>query len=107
MFPDRTRGSKRCGPSSPPRSTCGRGRRTRTGPDSTSPRQLRIDVSGDVLRRRWVQVREHSDDVAADVVVYGDGGGKAPSWREPIYGRERVAKLMAGTLAQGVARGAR
>jgi RNA polymerase sigma-70 factor, ECF subfamily len=38
--------------------------------------------------------------LAADVVVYGDGGGKAPSWREPIYGRERVAKLMVGTLAQ-------
>src|SRR2546421_109781 len=38
--------------------------------------------------------------LAADVVVYGDGGGKAPSWTEPIYGRERVAKLMAGTLAQ-------
>jgi RNA polymerase sigma-70 factor (ECF subfamily) len=32
--------------------------------------------------------------------VYGDGGGKAPSWPEPIYGRERVAKLMVGTLAQ-------
>jgi hypothetical protein len=30
--------------------------------------------------------------LAADVVVYGDGGGKAPSWPEPIYGRDRVAK---------------
>src|ERR687887_1442157 len=36
--------------------------------------------------------------LAADVVVYGDGGGKAPSWPQPIYGRERVAKLMAGTF---------
>jgi RNA polymerase sigma-70 factor (ECF subfamily) len=34
------------------------------------------------------------------VIVYGDGGGKAPSWTEPIYGPERVAKLMVGTLAQ-------
>jgi RNA polymerase sigma-70 factor (ECF subfamily) len=40
--------------------------------------------------------------LAADVVVYGDGGGKAPSWPEPIYGRERVAKLMVGTFAQAV-----
>jgi RNA polymerase sigma-70 factor (ECF subfamily) len=40
------------------------------------------------------------DMLAADVVVYGDGGGKAPSWPHPIYGRERVAKLMIGTLAQ-------
>jgi RNA polymerase sigma-70 factor (ECF subfamily) len=38
--------------------------------------------------------------LAADVVVYGDGGGKAPSWTQPIYGRERVAKLIAGTFAQ-------
>jgi RNA polymerase sigma-70 factor (ECF subfamily) len=38
--------------------------------------------------------------LAADVVVYGDGGGKAPSWPKPIYGRERVAKLIAGTLQQ-------
>jgi RNA polymerase sigma-70 factor, ECF subfamily len=34
--------------------------------------------------------------LAADAVVYGDGGGRAPSWRQPIYGRERVAKLMVG-----------
>jgi RNA polymerase sigma-70 factor (ECF subfamily) len=38
--------------------------------------------------------------LAADVVVYGDGGGKAPSWPKPIVGRERVAKLIAGTLKQ-------
>src|SRR5947207_3316760 len=43
---------------------------------------------------------------AAAVVVYGDGGGKAPSWPEPIYGRERVAKLMAGTFTQVAALGA-
>ena len=34
--------------------------------------------------------------------MYGDGGGKAPSWPQPIYGRERVAKLMAGTFAQAM-----
>ena len=38
--------------------------------------------------------------LAAHVVVYGDGGGKGPSWPKPIYGRERVAKLIAGTLRQ-------
>jgi RNA polymerase sigma-70 factor (ECF subfamily) len=38
--------------------------------------------------------------LAADVGVYGDGGGKAPSWPKPTVGRERVAKLIAGTLAQ-------
>jgi RNA polymerase sigma-70 factor (ECF subfamily) len=44
--------------------------------------------------------------LAADVVVYGDGGGKAPSWPQPIYGRDRVAKLMAGTIPQALRLGA-
>ncbi len=36
------------------------------------------------------------DMLAADVVVYGDGGGKAPSWPRPIVGRDRVSRLFAG-----------
>ena len=38
--------------------------------------------------------------LADDVVVYGDGGGKVPSWREPIVGRDRVARLLAGVARQ-------
>jgi RNA polymerase sigma-70 factor (ECF subfamily) len=34
--------------------------------------------------------------LAADVVVYGDGGGTSPSWRNPIAGRDKVARLMLG-----------
>ncbi len=34
--------------------------------------------------------------LAADVVVYGDGGGKAPQWAAPIVGAERVARLFDG-----------
>lgn len=34
--------------------------------------------------------------LADDVVVYGDGGGKAPSWPHPIRGRDRVSRLLAG-----------
>ena len=34
--------------------------------------------------------------LAADVVVYGDGGGKAPQWAAPIAGADRVARLFAG-----------
>ena len=33
--------------------------------------------------------------LAADVVLYGDGGGKAPSLPRPIYGREQVARVLA------------
>jgi len=38
--------------------------------------------------------------LAADVVVVGDGGGKAPQWATPIAGAERVAKLLAGVGRQ-------
>jgi RNA polymerase sigma-70 factor (ECF subfamily) len=31
--------------------------------------------------------------LAADAVVYGDGGGKAPQWGRPIVGADRVARL--------------
>jgi RNA polymerase sigma-70 factor (ECF subfamily) len=44
--------------------------------------------------------------LAADVVVYGDGGGKAPSWTQPIYGPDRVSKLMAGTFTEAIRLGA-
>jgi RNA polymerase sigma-70 factor, ECF subfamily len=33
--------------------------------------------------------------LAADVVVYGDGGGVSPSWPRPIFGRDRVSRLLA------------
>jgi RNA polymerase sigma-70 factor, ECF subfamily len=34
--------------------------------------------------------------LAADAVVYGDNGGRQPSWPRPITGRDRVARLLAG-----------
>jgi RNA polymerase sigma-70 factor (ECF subfamily) len=34
--------------------------------------------------------------LAADVVVYGDGGGTRPSWPRPIVGRDRVLRLLVG-----------
>ncbi len=36
------------------------------------------------------------DLLAADVAVYGDGGGTSPSWRRPIFGRDKVVRLLAG-----------
>jgi RNA polymerase sigma-70 factor (ECF subfamily) len=33
------------------------------------------------------------DLLAADVVVYTDGGGKGPAFPQPIYGRDRVTRL--------------
>jgi RNA polymerase sigma-70 factor (ECF subfamily) len=36
------------------------------------------------------------DLLAADVVVYGDGGGRRGAWRRPIFGRDRVVRLLLG-----------
>jgi RNA polymerase sigma-70 factor, ECF subfamily len=40
--------------------------------------------------------------LAADVVVYGDGGGKAPQWGRPIVGVDRVSRLFANLGRQMV-----
>jgi RNA polymerase sigma-70 factor (ECF subfamily) len=80
---------------------------TRDDPRFEASREQR-----DELARRFFAAAQLGDTnalvelLAADVVVYGDGGGKAPSWTEPIYGRERVGKLMVGTLAQAARLGA-
>lgn len=39
--------------------------------------------------------------LAADVVAYADGGGKAVAFPRPVYGRERVARLLFGPGARG------
>jgi RNA polymerase sigma-70 factor, ECF subfamily len=38
--------------------------------------------------------------LAADAAAYGDGGGKVPSWAKPIFGQDRVARLLAGVGRQ-------
>jgi RNA polymerase sigma-70 factor, ECF subfamily len=37
------------------------------------------------------------DLLAADVVVYADGGGKGPAFPRPVHGRDRVARVLLGT----------
>jgi RNA polymerase sigma-70 factor, ECF subfamily len=80
--------------------------RARRHVDEGRPRFEASRRQRDELVERFFAAAERGDLaaleelLAADVVVYGDGGGKAPSWPKPIYGRERVAKLIAGTLEQ-------
>jgi RNA polymerase sigma-70 factor, ECF subfamily len=80
--------------------------RARRHIDEGRPRFEASRERRDELARRFFAAAQQGDTqalidmLAADVVVYGDGGGKAPSWPQPIYGRERVAKLMIGSLAQ-------
>jgi RNA polymerase sigma-70 factor (ECF subfamily) len=86
--------------------------RARRHVDEGRPRFEASRQQRDELARRFIAAAQQGDTqglvelLAADVVVYGDGGGKAPSWTQPIYGRERVAKLMAGTFAQALRLGA-
>ena len=80
--------------------------RARRHVDEGRPRFEASRKHRDELVERFFAAAERGDlaaleeMLAADVVVYGDGGGKAPSWPQPIYGRERVAKLIAGTVKQ-------
>lgn len=39
------------------------------------------------------------DMLAADVVTYGDGGGRGPSLPKPVYGREKVLRLLSALNA--------
>jgi RNA polymerase sigma-70 factor (ECF subfamily) len=56
--------------------------------DETARRFFEAMTSGDMDRLVGL--------LAHDVVVYGDGGGKAPQWSVPITGIERVSKLVIG-----------
>jgi RNA polymerase sigma-70 factor (ECF subfamily) len=60
----------------------------------------------ELSRRFFDAVREGDTDglvglLAADVVAYGDGGGKAPAFPRPVHGRDRVARLLLGATARG------
>jgi RNA polymerase sigma-70 factor, ECF subfamily len=52
------------------------------------------------LSRRFFEAVEADDTqgliglLAADVVLYGDGGGKAPATLRPVHGRERVVRVV-------------
>ena len=43
--------------------------------------------------------------LAADAVLYGDGGGKAPALPAPLHGAERVARFLLGLARRGRAVG--
>jgi RNA polymerase sigma-70 factor (ECF subfamily) len=67
----------------------------------------------DELVRRFFAACEQGDMeglvdlLTADAVFTGDGGGKAQAFKEPIHGRERVARLLLGLFARGARLGAR
>jgi RNA polymerase sigma-70 factor (ECF subfamily) len=54
------------------------------------------------LARRFFEAAWNGDGkglvdlLAADVVAYGDGGGKVPAFPRPVYGRDRVVRALLG-----------
>ena len=69
----------------------------------------RLDASRrerDTVARRFFEAMTTGDvegltrQLAADVVVHGDGGGKAPQWSEAIVGVARVGPLLVGVGRQ-------
>ena len=59
------------------------------------------------LARRFFEAAGNGDQegllglLAADVVAYADGGGKAVAFPKPVHGRDRVARLLLGGTANG------
>jgi RNA polymerase sigma-70 factor, ECF subfamily len=76
--------------------------RARRHVDERKPRFEASREEREELAARFFAAVEDGDSqglldlLAQDVVVYGDGGGKGPSWLRPIYGRERVSRLLLG-----------
>ena len=69
-------------------------------------------AEGEELARRFFQAAAGGDMdallamLAPDVVLTGDGGGKAQAIGTPLHGRQRVLRLLAGLFRRGQALGA-
>jgi RNA polymerase sigma-70 factor (ECF subfamily) len=80
--------------------------RARRQIDARRPRFETSREQRDELAARFFDAVDHGNTdglfalLAADAAVYGDGGGKAPSWPQAIFGRLQVARLLAAVGAQ-------
>jgi RNA polymerase sigma-70 factor, ECF subfamily len=76
--------------------------RARRRIDEHKPRFEASREEKERLAARFFAAVQHGDVdalvemLAADVAVYGDGGGKAPALPRPVFGRDRVSLLFAG-----------
>jgi len=66
------------------------------------PRFDASEAERDELVRGFLAASDHGDVnglielLAEDVIVHGDGGGKAPQWSNPIVGADKVSRMFAG-----------
>ena len=73
--------------------------------DSAPPPARRAE--GEELARRFFEAAAGGDMdallgmLAPDVVVHGDGGGKAQAVGKPLAGRQRVVRLLVGLFRRG------
>jgi RNA polymerase sigma-70 factor (ECF subfamily) len=71
------------------------------------PRFEASKAERDELARRFFAAAAEGDVkglvsmLAADVIAYADGGGKAFAFPRPVHGREKVARLLQAGAAQG------
>jgi hypothetical protein len=78
--------------------------------DSAPPPARRAE--GEELARRFFEAAAGGDMdallgmLAPDVVLHGDGGGKAQAIGKPLAGRQRVMRLLVGGLRRGRTLGA-
>jgi len=74
--------------------------RARRGVEAKKPRFEASRKKREELSRRFFDAVSVGDTeglislLAADVVAYGDGGGKAAAFPRPIYGRDRVIRVL-------------
>lgn len=87
--------------------------RARSRIDERRPRFEASRARRDELARRFFAACDQGDlaglerMLAADVVFYGDGGGKARAVRRPVEGRVQVLRFLGALLRQGAAQGGR
>ena len=71
------------------------------------PRFEASKAAREALARRFFKAAAEGDVdglvgmLAADIVVYADGGGKATAFPKPVYGRDRVIRLLRGPAGSG------
>ncbi len=81
--------------------------RARRQVESKRPRFEASRQRREELARRFFEAVTNGDTegllglLAADVSAYGDGGGKAPAFPRPVFGRDRVARVLLGPTARG------